>query len=245
MLYLLLVNTCPGTWNVSSILKKTKLGKIEVVAPWVDTEFIKPIKKTENWFAIKHNQTDKLTVLCSGNLGATHAIEHIVKMARVFQAEKDLHFMVIGDGFKRVWLENIMSNESLCNITLLSSQPENVLPYSLATGDMAIIAMEPGIEGFMVPSSYPYHLAAGSYIMYFGTKESEIGVVCQDSSLGSAFQYCLSNMGKKVITFIDDVRKNQGITLNSRSKLIHERYSKYTSAKRFIDIMMRIQTAIY
>ena len=166
---------------------KTNLRKIIVIPPWVDMEFIKPIKKSENWFARKYGQVGKYTVLYSGNLGATHDIECIVDLAKRLEHEKEIQFLIIGSGYKQAQLEDQLMCEKLSNILLLPSQPEETLPNSLTTGDLAIISMAPGTEGYMVPSSLPYYLAAGCDILYMGRIESEIGAFCSSELQENGF----------------------------------------------------------
>jgi len=163
---------------------KTKPGKVLVVTPWVDTDFIKPIPKSENWFAKKHGQVDKLTILYSGNLGATHNIEFIVELARQLKVQEYIHFLVIGEGAKREYVANAIAQEGLNNLTLLPFQPEEVLPYSIATGDIAIVSMQLGTEGLMVPSKAYYYLAAGCYLLFNGDVYSELGQLCVKDSIG-------------------------------------------------------------
>lgn len=162
----------------------TKPGKVLVVPPWVDTDFIRPIPKSENWFAKKYNQVNKLTILYSGNLGATHNIEFIVDLARQLKKQEDIHFLIIGEGAKREFVADAIAEEDLKNVTLLPFQPEEVLPYSLATGDIAVVSMQPGTEGLMVPSKAMYYLAAGCKILFSGNPNSEIGLICSDLKFG-------------------------------------------------------------
>lgn len=42
---------------------------VKIVPTWVDTQWIRPIPKSFNDFACLHQQSDKLTVLYSGNIG--------------------------------------------------------------------------------------------------------------------------------------------------------------------------------
>lgn len=165
-------------------VSKTKAGKVVVVPPWVDTEFIKPIPKSENWFAKKYNQVEKITILYSGNLGATHNIEFIIDMARELKENDDIHFLIIGEGAKWKMVEEAIENEKMSNVTLLPFQTEEVLPYSMATGDIAVVSMVPGTEGLMVPSKAYYYLAAGCSLLFKGNPLSEVGDLCKSDGLG-------------------------------------------------------------
>jgi glycosyltransferase involved in cell wall biosynthesis len=186
---------------------RTKPEKVLVVPPWVDTDFIKPIPKSENWFARKYDQVDKLTILYSGNLGATHNIEFIVDLARQLRTQKHIHFLIIGEGSKMEFVQNSIVQEDLENVTLLPFQSEEVLPYSLATGDIAIVTMQPGAEGLMVPSKAYYYLAAGCYLLFNGHVQSEIGQLCEMERVGMVLDGTGDqNKGDSLIMFLKSVK---------------------------------------
>jgi glycosyltransferase involved in cell wall biosynthesis len=151
--------------------KRTTHGEIVIVPPWVDRNFIKPIPKSENWFAQKYNLANKLTLIHSGNIGATYNIEAIVELARVCRDDKRFNFLIIGDGAKRHIVENAIQLEKLNNITLLPPLPEEVLPYSLSTGDIAVVLLMPGLDGLMLPSTIPYYLASDCKVVFGSTQD--------------------------------------------------------------------------
>lgn len=153
---------------------KTAHKQIEIIPPWVDTEIIRPIPKEENWFAQKYDQVGKLTVMYSGNMGLGHDIETMLEAARQLRHRDDIHFMFIGAGPKWNLIDKALKREQLPNVTLLTWQPEEVIPYSLATADVALISLEPGFEGIMVPSKGSYAIAAGSVLILLSRDANEL-----------------------------------------------------------------------
>ncbi len=87
----------------------------------------------------------------SGNMGLGHDIKTMLEAARCLQDEPKIHFMFIGAGPKWQTAEETLQRESLPNVTLLGWQPEETLPYSLATADVALVSLEDGIEGLAIP----------------------------------------------------------------------------------------------
>jgi len=168
--------------------KGTRAGHVIVVPNWADSDFIKPVEKIRNSFAIKHHQVDKLTVMYSGNIGATHDIETLVEAAGRLKSDESIHFLIIGGGSKKKIIEQKIHQEHLSNITLLPFQPEEVLPYSLSTGDIAMITLDRGAERLMVPSKTYYAMAAGCALL---------GVVAGDNELSRIIDNLGS--GKKVV----------------------------------------------
>jgi len=153
---------------------KTRAGRIEVVYPWADTESIRPRAKSENWFAEKHEQVDKLTVMYSGNMGLGHDIETMLEAARQLKGEPKVHFMFIGDGPKWQVVEDWIREKKLSNVTLLPWQSEEVVPYSLATADLALVSLEEEMAGLAVPSKAFSSLAAGAPLVVVCSRDTEL-----------------------------------------------------------------------
>ncbi|MBN1428926.1 MAG: glycosyltransferase family 4 protein [Anaerolineae bacterium] len=153
---------------------KTCAGKVEIVYPWVDTGKIKPIPKEENWFAQKYDQVGKLTVMYSGNMGLGHDIETMLGAAQHLRDQSNVHFMFIGAGPKWTLVEDTIQRDGLTNVTLLPWQSEDVLPYSLAAADVALISLEPGLEGLAVPSKAIYAMGAGAVLLVLSDGKNDL-----------------------------------------------------------------------
>lgn len=161
-------------------------AQISVVPTWIDAESIRPIPKESNAFARCYGQTNKITVLYSGNMGATHDLKSIVETARLLQHHEDLHFMLIGAGTQFQWVES--SCRTLPNVTVLPFQPADVFPQSLAVGDIALVCLERGIEGISMPSKTYSSLAAGSAILGICGQESDLADLIADCDCGTSVE---------------------------------------------------------
>jgi glycosyltransferase involved in cell wall biosynthesis/thiamine kinase-like enzyme len=170
---------------------RTRAGKVEVIYPWVDTEKIKPIPKEENWFAKKHNQVGKLTVMYSGNMGYGHDIETMLAAAEQLQDQPDIHFMFIGDGPKWKLVEKIINEKKLANVTLLPWQPEEVLPYSLATADIGLVSIEDESVGLMLPSKAFSLLAEGTPLIVLSGNKTVLADIAE--RYGCCYMICPGN----------------------------------------------------
>ena len=168
-------------------LNRTVPGKSVVIPNWADVETIRPLKKEDNWFALEHRQIGKTTVLYSGNMGNTHDIESILEVARLLRHERHIHFLLIGEGAKWSLVERAIADEGLENITLLPFQPEEILPWSMTTGDIGIVPYHPGSEGCIVPSKTYYYLAAGVVPMIVAARETDLTKMVVECQCGMAF----------------------------------------------------------
>jgi colanic acid biosynthesis glycosyl transferase WcaI len=143
----------------------TPSGRLEIIHPWADSTKLRPLPKAENWFARSQAQVGKLTLMYSGNMGMGHDIETMLNAARRLRSARDLHFLFIGAGPKWKIVADYIRQEAPTNVTLLPWQPESVVPFSLATADVALVSLEAGAEGLAFPSKALWAMAAGSALL--------------------------------------------------------------------------------
>jgi glycosyltransferase involved in cell wall biosynthesis len=158
-----------------------------VVPTWTDTDFLKPLPKAENAFATAHHLQNKLVVLYSGNLGATHAIETILKVAEKLQDNPIVKFVIIGEGTKKKLVEDHIRRGAGTNILLLPLQPREQLPYSLASGDIAVVTLAEGYERLSMPSKTYDMMAAGNAILGISSAASSLDAVIEAHRCGVNF----------------------------------------------------------
>jgi glycosyltransferase involved in cell wall biosynthesis len=163
---------------------KTDGKKIVCIPPWADIEIIKPLDKKQNRFAAKYDLLDKTTVLYSGNMGHSHDIETILDTAKKLRREAGIHFLFIGEGAKWALVKKTIEGFHLNNITLLPFQPEEVLPLSMASGDIGIIAYQDGTQGCMSPSKACYYMAAGLPLLVISDCETDLTRLIKEKSCG-------------------------------------------------------------
>lgn len=165
-------------------LSKTDGKKVVCIPPWADIEVIKPVDKKQNWFAAKYDLLDKTTILYSGNMGHSHDIETILKAAKKLRREARIHFLFIGEGAKWLLVEKTIEEFQLKNITLLPFQPEEVLPLSMASGDIGIVTYEDGTQGCMSPSKAYYYMAAGLPLLVISGCGTDLTRLIKEKSCG-------------------------------------------------------------
>ena len=147
-------------------------ARTTVVYPWVDVERIRPVPKAVNPFAQRHGQVGRTTFLYSGNMGASHDLRTMLEAANRLRERRDAHFLFVGDGAQAGRVRD--ASHRLPNVTVLPWQPESDLPFSLTAGDVALVALERGMEGLAVPSKTVYALAAGSAVVALAHGDSEL-----------------------------------------------------------------------
>lgn len=191
--------------NMATLIKNYAPVRVDVIPNWAHTSFIQPIPKEKNSFALKYKQVRKISVMYSGNMGSTHAVEKIADLAFAFKNDESFGFMVIGDGSKKALIEEKKSELGLHNLIMLPYQPPTVLPYSLACADLGIVTLSSGAEDLSVPSKTYNLLAAGVAILVIASPQSELANLVSKYQCGVHFQEYETD---KMIDFLKEMKRN-------------------------------------
>lgn len=161
---------------------------IEIIPNWIDTGWIRPQPRAANPFAGQHGLDERLTVLYSGNLGATHAIETILAVAEQLRGNDNIRFLVIGEGTKQPLVEAAINSGRTPNLRLLPLQPKDMLPQTLTSADVAIVTLAEGYEGLAMPSKLYAMLAAGNAILGISRPPNDIEATLARHQCGVNFR---------------------------------------------------------
>ena len=199
----------------SRIETQSKNKKISIIPIWSDNEFFKPISKNLNPFIAKHNLRNKFVVLYSGNLGATHNVEIIPELASLVN-EPDIIFVIIGDGDRRKWLDAEILKRGLENCISLPLQPVEVLNYSFASADLAIVTLGTTSSGLSVPSKTFNFMSAGLPLLCVAGNDSELDRLVTKYSNGKCYP---PDQIDQIVSFIKELSKDpaQGALLKTNS----------------------------
>ena len=166
-----------------------KLGNkkvpIDIIHNWSNGKTIYPIKKQANPFFKDHPElVNKFIIQYSGNLGRFQDFETILSTAKLFINEDKISFMIVGEGFRRLWLLKEIKKRGLSNVMLFPFQSQESLIHSLNVADIALITLENGAEGLGVPSKFYPILAVGKPIISLMKQTSEVAMTISENGLG-------------------------------------------------------------
>lgn len=170
------------------IKRDNPAAKTVIIHNWVDSNFIKPIAKKDNWFVKEHGLENKTVVLYSGNLGITHDIEGIIEAAKDLRNNEKIQFVIIGSGAKEDSIKELVEKYKLKNVKLLPFQPSSTVPYSMTCGDISIVTLAKGAGDLSVPSKTYYMMAAGMAVLAIAEDTSEIADLVQSNKFGMSIQ---------------------------------------------------------
>ena len=125
-------------------------------------------------------------VVFAGNIGSAQSFETIVAAASLLRDFSDIHWVVIGDGHMRAWLEAELVKRGLeSNFRLLGRQPPENMPLHFAYADALLVTLraEP-VFSLTVPSKIQSYLACGKPLI--GSLNGEGADVIEEAGAGIA-----------------------------------------------------------
>lgn len=159
-------------------------ARIAIIPNWADVGEIHPRPREENTLLRELGLEDRFVVQYAGNMGRTHGLETITAAAHELHEDIDVHFLFIGYGAKKRWLEAELRNRGLRNATVLPNQPRAEQERFLNACDLAIISFIPGMAGISVPSRMYNILAAGKPILAVTDADSELALLVEEEEVG-------------------------------------------------------------
>lgn len=161
--------------------------EVKVVPVWTNTTFFSDIPTAENIFIKTNHLEGKFIVGYSGNLGKTHPVEKIIEIADCLKENENIHFLIIGDGEKKVTLQKIQAKKQLANLEILGFQATKLFPHVLAAMQIGVVTLETNATDLSVPSKTFDLMSAGKPIISIAGNDSELAAIITTNQIGRNF----------------------------------------------------------
>lgn len=205
---------------------KVSPGKITTIRNWADVEQITPDSSIRDTFLGELGLKEKFVLQYAGNMGNVHGIECLLEAAiRMSTIDDSVHFLFIGFGAKKKWLEEAAKANRLGNVTILPNRPRSDQQAFLNACDIAISALVPGMSGVGVPSRMYNIFAAGKPVIGAVDDDSEFAMVVREENLGWIIS---PNQPGNMVEAIREARADRARLdeMGRRARMVVE--SKYT-----------------
>lgn len=165
---------------------------------WVDTSLIHPLEGRNELRAELGIQDDTRVVLYSGNIGEKQGLEVIVDVARHFVNDKDVLFLLCGEGAARARIGQAASK--LSNVRLIPLQPLSKLNQLLNLADVHLVPQRAAAEDLALPSKLGPILASGRPVVATARKGSDVARFARHGGLivapadGAAFELAIRRL---------------------------------------------------
>lgn len=216
--------------------KKIEIGVVPIAC---DVETLKPIPKINNTFVKEQGLFGKFIALYSGKLGYGHNISAILGAAELLRDYKDIVFLFIGKGPRCAEVKNYIDSGGT-NVKLLPLQPNNVFPYSMASGDIGLVSQEESLAHLFLPSKTFSMMACGMPVIGLCSEKDDLNHLITESGTGIPVIHADANkVADAVLQLYKDAELRRKMGEKARN-LIKNEYSEEAVAKKYRDEIYRI-----
>ncbi|MGE5417235.1 MAG: glycosyltransferase family 4 protein [Acidobacteriota bacterium] len=159
--------------------------KIEIIYNWVDENEVVPIERKDNILIDKYGlDKNKFYVSYSGNIGLTQNVDMLIEVAKELENERDICFLVIGDGVYRQEMERQIKEQRLNNFVLLPFQPYEDIAHVFSLGDVGLVISKANIGQNSVPSKTWSIMSAARPVLASFDSDSELSSIIESTGCG-------------------------------------------------------------
>jgi glycosyltransferase involved in cell wall biosynthesis len=154
-----------------------------VIPNWIDTDSITP-RDHENDWKREQKLAGRFVVMHSGNVGHAQDLDTLVRAATFLRDLDDLAVVIVGFGARHAEIQSLAALLETDKVRFLPYQQRDVLPLSLAAGNLHFVGLARGLSGYVVPSRLYGILAAGRPVIVSAEADSETAQVVSDVGCG-------------------------------------------------------------
>ena len=106
-------------------------------------------------------------VMFAGNMGEAQDFEHIMEAAKYLKNNKDIHFIFVGDGRKRSWVENYRDENQLQDtVHWVGRHPVETMPAFFEQADVMLMTLKDvSIFSLTAPAKLQAYMSAGKPVL--------------------------------------------------------------------------------
>lgn len=209
--------------------------KIEVIPVWADDQIV-PLSKATR-FRRQHG-LDGCLVLYAGNFGQCQDFDNLLDAAKYLRdSHPDLTLVFVGEGDKKVHIEERVAREDLHNVRVLPFVPREDFSDLLASVDVSLVTLEPGAEGLGVPSKFYNILASGRPTVAVVSPSSEVARVVAEEGCGVNVEHHQAQELARVLSDLcADPARLEDMGMAAR-RAYETKYTLEQSAERFYHVI--------
>jgi glycosyltransferase involved in cell wall biosynthesis len=177
----------PGFYE-NLIKKKVPSKKVHVISNWVDSEAYY-VAEQDTCISEELRLSKRFNVMFAGIIGAAQGLEVVLEAAMLLRNEKDIQFVLVGDGIALPELKKTANDLSLKNVLFLGRFPQDFMPRIYALADVLLIHLKDDpLFSITIPHKTLSYLASGKPILAAVTgntadvvTQAKAGITCPPS----------------------------------------------------------------
>lgn len=179
------IRVISDSMKATLIKKGVPAEKITVIYNWIDTDTTVPVARENNpLFDELGLDRDKFYVTYAGNLGNSQNVDILLSCAEELKDNKDICFVVLGDGSGKPKLEKKLSDSHLTNIRLFPMQPMERMSHVYSLGDTSFVTCKKGVGIGAFPSKAVAIMATGTPVIASFDLSSDLCRIITENRVG-------------------------------------------------------------
>ena len=216
--------------------------RIEVIPIGSDPTEILPAPRDTRFRAL--HGIEGFIVLYSGNFGRYHDFDTVLDAAKVLRGQEgtaqDIRFVLVGNGAQKAHIARRISGEKIGNVRLFDFVSKEDYADLLATADVSLVTLEPGMEGLCVPSKFYSILASGRPTVAAVSPLSEVARVIDEAQCGVHLSQ--GDVGRLVTVLTRLASRPAEVERMGRNarRVLEEKYSTPRLARQYHDVFQQV-----
>ncbi|MCQ2265089.1 MAG: glycosyltransferase family 4 protein [Bacteroidales bacterium] len=172
-----------------TIAQYCPIEKIEVVSLWATPTLpVVSVGRKDNPFIKEHPElADKFIIMYSGNIGLDHDLTCLLDAVKSID-NPNICAVIIGEGYNKLALQNKAKEIGIeSNCLFYPFQTFEMLPYSLTSADLSVVATKPNGRSSSIPSKVFDLMKLGQPILCLADPLSEISLLVNKHDIGKSF----------------------------------------------------------
>ena len=109
---------------------------------------------------------DGFKIMFAGNIGSSQDFETIVESAKILTENKEITFLILGDGLMKKWAMEEVEKYKLTNFIFLGRKPMEMMPNYFSKADVMLMSLtDTDLFSITVPAKLQSYLASGKPIL--------------------------------------------------------------------------------
>ncbi len=158
--------------------------KVRVMHNWVDTDRIRPGVRTNGFRRAAGIDDRTFLVSFAGVMGKSQDLDTVIEAARMLQSERQVLFLLVGDGVEKPRLQARVEALGLANVRFLGMQPPETYARILDASDACLVTLHREVHTPVVPSKLLGIMAAGRAVVASVPLAGDAPKIIQEAACG-------------------------------------------------------------
>jgi colanic acid biosynthesis glycosyl transferase WcaI len=214
-------------------------NKVEVIPIGSDPNEIVPVPRATR-FRAEHG-LEGFIVLYSGNFGRYHDFDTVLDAAKsLAEGTTNIQFVLVGGGAQKEHIAQRITGENIGNVHLFDFVSKEAYNDLLASADVSLVTLEPGMEGLCVPSKFYSILASGRPTIAAVSPTSEVARVIDEAYCGVHLKQGNVAQLVNILTFLS-ANPMEVETMGRNARLVlEEKYSTQHIARQYYTVFQDV-----